>query len=100
MANFPSVKEKIKAILLNKVLLAVIYFAATITASLQMLMLGGRTFGDAVYTRYNNYVVFRNSFWHLIHNQDLYLLYPSEQWDLYKYSPSFALAMLPFAYMP
>src|SRR5207302_5812022 len=41
-----------------------------------------------------------NSFWHLIHNQDLYLLYPSEQWDLYKYSPSFALAMLPFAYMP
>lgn len=42
------------------------------------------------YTRYNNYVIFRQSFHHLLAYKDLYLQYPLEQWDLYKYSPTFA----------
>jgi hypothetical protein len=96
--------NKLKAVLQNKTVLFLLYSATAIVASMQMILLGKKSFSgefpSGEYTRYNNYVVFRNSFWHLIHNQDLYALYPSEQWDLYKYSPSFALAMAPFAYMP
>jgi hypothetical protein len=56
--------------------------------------------GSDQYTRYNNYVIFKHSFFHLIHYQDLYTLYPAENYDLYKYSPSFALWMSVFAWMP
>jgi hypothetical protein len=52
------------------------------------------------YTHYNNYVIFKNSFFHLINNKDLYLYYNNEQFDLYKYSPSFALLFGLLAYLP
>ena len=47
--------------------------------------------GEWPYTLYNNYIIFKQSFFHLIHRQDLYIAYYSEYWDLYKYSPAFAL---------
>jgi len=56
--------------------------------------------GGLEYTRYNNYVIFKQSFLHLLDNQDLYQLFPSDHWDLYKYSPTFALLMFPFAQLP
>ncbi|MBS0029024.1 glycosyltransferase family 87 protein [Chitinophaga sp. 22321] len=52
------------------------------------------------WTRYNNFLIFKDAFAHLIHNQDLYVLYPAEYYDLYKYSPSFAMWMGAFAWMP
>ncbi|RFS21940.1 DUF2029 domain-containing protein [Chitinophaga silvatica] len=52
------------------------------------------------WTRYNNFLIFKHSFAHLIHNQDLYTLYPDEYYDLYKYSPSFALWMGAFYWLP
>lgn len=52
------------------------------------------------WTRYNNFLIFKQAFSHLVHNQDLYVLYQSEYYDLYKYSPSFALWMGVFAWMP
>ena len=52
------------------------------------------------YYKYNNYVIFKNSFLHLIHQQDLYQQYPVEQYDLFKYSPAFALFFGQFAYLP
>jgi len=52
------------------------------------------------YTRYNNYIIFKQSFYHLIHQQDIYDLYPEEQWDLYKYSPAFSLFFGVFAILP
>lgn len=51
-------------------------------------------------TDYNNYVIFKQSFFHLIDNKDLYILYPDEYWDLYKYSPTFSLFFGLFAYLP
>ena len=42
-------------------------------------------------TQYNNYIIFVNSFNHLIHNQDLYCSFPNEQYDLFKYTPTAAL---------
>ena len=55
--------------------------------------------GSAV-TRYNNYVIFKNAGEHLANNQDMYQAWPTEQWDLYKYSPTFAAAMWPFTLVP
>ena len=52
------------------------------------------------HTKYNNYVIFRNSFFHLIDNKDLYTAHRDVQFDLYKYSPTFALAMAPMAVLP
>lgn len=55
--------------------------------------------GDA-YTHYNNLIIFKSSFGHLIHNQNLYLAYPKEYFDLYKYSPTFSVLMSIFYYLP
>src|ERR1035437_5611602 len=51
-------------------------------------------------TRYNNYVIFTKSFSHLIHNENLYVLYNTESYDLYKYSPTFTMLMGAFYYIP
>jgi hypothetical protein len=52
------------------------------------------------YTHYNNYVIFRQSFYHLVGQQDLYVERLAEHWDYFRYSPSFALAFGAFAWMP
>lgn len=56
--------------------------------------------GTQHYTHYNNYVIFKQAWFHLREGKDLYLLYPGKQWDLYKYSPTFAMAMSLLAWMP
>jgi hypothetical protein len=52
------------------------------------------------YTHYNNYIIFRQAFYHLVGHRDLYALYLIEHWDYFRYSPSFALAFGAFAWMP
>jgi hypothetical protein len=80
----------------------VLYALFAVAASLQALLGGPKTYheGGTAYLRYNNYVIFKQSFWHLVGQQDLYVHYPTEHWDLYKYTPTFAaffgfLAVLP-----
>ena len=50
--------------------------------------------------KYNNYNIFKQSFHHLIENKNIYIRYPAEYHDLYKYSPSFAMFMAPMAILP
>lgn len=52
------------------------------------------------YTNYNNYIIFKQAFFHLISGKDMYIMYPAECWDLFKYSPAFALFMGVFAWLP
>jgi hypothetical protein len=52
------------------------------------------------YSHYNNYIIFKQSFYHLIANKDLYIHYPQEQYDLFKYPPTFALLFAPFSILP
>jgi hypothetical protein len=52
------------------------------------------------YKDYNVYVIFKQAFFHLIAQKNLYILYPHEHWDLYKYSPTFALFIVLLAYLP
>ncbi len=54
----------------------------------------------AQYTKYNNYLIFKLSFFHLIEDKDLFILFPAEQWDLFKYSPTFALLFGSLAWLP
>ncbi len=55
---------------------------------------------EKVYHNYNNYILFKNSFFHLIQGKDLYIPYLKEQWDLYKYSPTFSFVFGLLAYLP
>jgi len=70
-------------------------FAGLITA--QRLLVANEGFS---HTLYNNYLIFQQSFFHLLENEDLYKAYPQEHYDLFKYSPSFALFMGVIAYFP
>lgn len=74
----------------------------TIIASMQAIFGGTRALepGGIAYTRYNNYQIFEQSFFHLIEQKDLYILYLNEHWDLYKYSPTFSAFFGVFAVFP
>ncbi|MSP58636.1 MAG: DUF2029 domain-containing protein [Flavobacteriaceae bacterium] len=52
------------------------------------------------YSHYNNYIIFKNSFWHLIHGENLYAAYPLDQYDVFKYTPTFAVLFAPFSAVP
>jgi hypothetical protein len=73
------------------------YLLLACIASLQQWSL--KRPGDP-YTHYNNYIIFRQSFFHLAAHENLYTLYLAQHWDYFRYSPSFALAFGAFAWMP
>ncbi|MEN2992258.1 MAG: glycosyltransferase family 87 protein [Bacteroidia bacterium] len=75
-----------------------LYALLAIGASLQAYWLGPKP--NSPYTHYNNFLIFRQAYFHLCAGQDLYRPYPAEHWDLFKYSPTFPLLMAPLAYLP
>ena len=94
--------QQIKALFFQPRTLMILFLLLGILASVQAVLLGLKTFipDGPLYTHYNNYVIFTQSFFHLLADKDLYILYPTEHWDLYKYSPTFALFFGVFAYLP
>jgi hypothetical protein len=52
------------------------------------------------WTGYNNFLIFRESFFHLIRGLNLYVPYPEAHQDVFKYSPTFAMFMAPWALLP
>lgn len=71
---------------------ALLWFAlAVIAASLEM----SRGLDDI-----NNFLIYKNVFWHSIHQQNLYLPYPQDYADMNHYGPFFALVIAPFAVLP
>ncbi|HRH63357.1 MAG TPA: glycosyltransferase family 87 protein [Bacteroidia bacterium] len=93
---------KIPAFLYKQSFLVAIFVIITLGITAQSFLKKMKTFDDsgALYTQYNNYVIFKQSYFHLIQQEDLYKLYPTEHWDLYKYSPSFSVMMAPMALFP
>lgn len=71
-----------------------------ILISVQKIALGINAYWGGEYTHFNNFMIFKYSFSHLLHGQNLYAYYPSQYADLYKYSPTFAAWMAPFWYLP
>lgn len=51
-------------------------------------------------TAYENYRIFRTAFTYLAEGSNPYAGYSNGPWDLFKYSPAFALCMAPFAALP
>lgn len=81
--------------LLGYVLITVISTTQGLTAGPKVYETGGRAYID-----YNNFRIFKFSFYHLIQNRDIYQLFPDDHWDLYKYSPAFALCFGFLSWMP
>jgi hypothetical protein len=48
----------------------------------------------------NNYLIFKNVFWHSVQEQHLYHLYPTEYSDKNHYGPFFSVLIAPFALLP
>ena len=55
---------------------------------------------DGPFGHFNNYIIFQNAFYHWWEVKNLYISYPSEQYDLFKYSPFFAMCFGAFAWLP
>ena len=64
-------------------IIVLLFVVASLVASVQSYLLPHKKMDDSgpEYTRYNNYVIFKQSFYHLIDQKDLYTLYPEEHWD-------------------
>jgi hypothetical protein len=114
--------QSVKALFFKPGFILLVYIVAAIFISIQLISLGTHLFvipdlskapNDILnqmslyklfigqhHTEYNNYIIFKYSWFHLIHDKNLYTLYPTEHWDYYKYSPTFSLFMGLFAYLP
>ena len=86
-------KDKVQTILSHRTIIVILYVLFAIGASTQSLLLSPKTNQEEVieYTKYNNYIIFSQSYHHLKNNQDLYIAYPQEHWDLFKYTPTFSV---------
>ena len=82
--------------------IAGLYILVVIVITVQALVLQRKTApGKAVeYTKYNNYVIYQRSHFHLLDGKNLYKPYPGEQIDLFKYSPTFAFLFGGIASLP
>lgn len=91
--NCYEMKDKVKRIVSNNRVIIGLYILFALAASFQSLLSGKKTFyeGGIEHTKYNNYIIFEKSFQHLKNNQDLYVHYPQEHYDLYKYTPTFSV---------
>jgi hypothetical protein len=78
------------------------YIAIAVIATAQGLFAGPKVYvpGGRSYIDYNNFRIFKFSFYHLIKGSDIYQLFPDDHWDLYKYSPGFALCFGLLSWMP
>jgi len=78
------------------------YIGIAIIAAAQGLSAGPKVYvpGGRPYIDYNNFRIFKFSFYHLIQGKDIYQLFPDDHWDLYKYSPGFALCFGVLSWMP
>lgn len=94
------VPKKVAAYLEDPRVLLGLYLLGACVSALQKMAVGGLEAGGKIYPPFQNYVAFRNAFFHLLARQDLYAAFPLEQADLFKYTPTFALLMAPIAVLP
>jgi hypothetical protein len=88
--NMASLLNNIKQLAAKQKNLIVLYLVAWVLIALKVAFLDS----------YDNYLCFKFSHTHLLHNLDLYLMYPQEYHTEYNYSPFFSFFMGLFAYLP
>ena len=86
-------KDKVQTFLTHRTFIVILCVLFALAASVRSLVLEPKANPEngITYSNYNNYKIFERSFYHLKYNQDLYILYPSEHWDLFKYTPTFSV---------
>jgi hypothetical protein len=91
-----------KSLLANRTGLFLFFaFFLSVLISLQSYLQDDKLYANGNYhNRYNNYTIFRYSFEHLKQGENLYVNHDDQHFDLFKYSPTFALLMAPFYYAP
>ncbi|MBA4166059.1 MAG: DUF2029 domain-containing protein [Chitinophagaceae bacterium] len=70
----------------------ILWFGITVIAVLLELSRGTNAIG--------NYLLFKQVFWHMLHEQNLYLKYPGQHDDCNHYGPLFGVLIAPFALLP
>jgi hypothetical protein len=93
---FPSLKKQF----VNPRLIFWIFLLTAVVASLLKVAVDLHYTGTRHTSSVNNFLVFRNSFYHLIQHARIYGFMPGEQDDQFLYSPTFALFFAPFALLP
>ena len=96
----PSPRQKLANCLLHPNCVLAVYCLAALIATIIKLAPGPFEQNGFHYQPLQDFAIFRNSFFHLIHHQNLYARFDFEQWDFYRYSPAFALLFAPFALLP
>lgn len=86
-------------IISNRKVLVFLYVLISIIVTLQILIIDKRN-EERTYSKYNNYTIFKHSYEHLTEFKDLYIEYPQEHWDLYKYTPTFSVFFAAFYNLP
>ncbi|MEI8005079.1 MAG: glycosyltransferase family 87 protein [Bacteroidota bacterium] len=94
--------KKLQNLAFNPLFISGLLILVTCIITTQSLLLepGVNPATGCVDTHYNNYLIFKKSFFHLIENKDIYLEFKNEQMDYYKYSPAFSLMMAPLSILP
>jgi Glycosyltransferase family 87 len=77
-----------------------VYLMVAVVATLLKVSIDLRHTEPGYISKVNNFIVYRNSFYHLIHHAGLYGFMPAEQCDQFMYSPTFAMLFAPFALLP
>ena len=74
----------------NKNYISILWIIATFAAILP------KFFRD----KFNNYLIYKNVFWHVVNQTSLYTEYPVEYFDRNHYGPIFSMVIAPFALLP
>ena len=80
----------LKKYFLNYKVLAVIYLLSSFIFFIPNL----------IERSYNNYLIFSSAFSILKNHDNLYALHPEYAWDYFRYTPTFAVLMAPFSFLP
>lgn len=95
-----NIKNRLINILSDYRYMVGLWVVLAVAASVQSLLSSPTITGQLVLMKYNNYVIFKSSFFHLLQGKDLYIAWPAEHWDLFKYSPAFSVLFGLFAWLP
>jgi len=86
--------------LLNNRTLIIIFLLVTALVSLQNYLFFLAGINHINNNHINNFIIYRTTYLHLINNIDIYLPFPYQFQDRFVYSPTFAVLMAPFAWLP
>lgn len=81
----------------NRKLIEIIWILLAIISALKQFLTNNP---NSIIGKYNNYLIFKNVFFHTLNKKSLYLTYPNEYIDHNHYGPIFSLIIAPFALLP